>query len=145
MRTLIVDTNIVFNALITSNSQAATIILNPSANTQLVSCHFLSVELFKHKERISQLSGLTDEQLIDLLYELTSRLTFVNEAYIPFICWRDANALLTGIDPNDMPFLALAIHLDADLWTGDRRLTNGLRAKGYHRLISTAELVTSVR
>lgn len=140
MKTLVVDTNIVFNALISANSRAASMLLNPPDDIQFVSCHFLQIELFKHKERIRQLSGLPDEQLLELLYELMSHIRFVNEAYIPFVCWRDATALLTDIDLNDVAFLALAIHLEADLWTGDLRLTNGLRSKGYTRLFTTAEL-----
>lgn len=140
MRTLVVDTNIIFNALISANSRAATILLNPPDGIQFVSCHFLQIELFKHKERIRQLSGLSDEQLLALLYELMSHIRFVNESYVPFVSWRDATVLLTDIDLNDVAFLALAIHLEADLWTGDLRLTNGLRSKGYNRLMTTAEL-----
>lgn len=141
MRTLIVDTNIVFNALISAGSRAANILLNPPVDLRFVSCHFLQIELFKHKERISQLSGLTDDGLIELLYELMSHIEFINEAYIPFACWQDANRLLADIDPNDTPFLALAIHLGADLWTGDRRMTDGLLARGYGRLVSTRQLI----
>lgn len=141
MRTLIVDTNIIFNALILTGSRAANILLNPPVGFRFVSCHFLQIELFKHKERISQLSSLTEDGLIELLYELMSHIEFINEAYIPFACWQEANRLLVDIDPDDTPFLALAIHLGADLWTGDRRMMDGLLARGYGRLVSTRQLI----
>lgn len=141
MKTLVVDTNIIVNALISANSRAATFLLEPPASVRLVSCHFLQVELFKHKERIQALSGLSNEALLELLYELMSHIEFVNEAYIPFSCWQRANQLLAGIDPNDVPFLALAIHLKAQLWTGDRRMTDGLLARGYTELITTSQLL----
>ena len=39
-----------------------------------------------------------------------------------------------------MPFVALAKHLDAKLWTGDLKLTKGLKAKRFKDIISTAEM-----
>jgi hypothetical protein len=36
--------------------------------------------------------------------------------------------------------IATAKHLDAWLWTGDKKLTFGLRKKGYSRTVSTADL-----
>jgi predicted nucleic acid-binding protein len=141
MKTLVVDTNIVFNALISATGRAATFLLNPPPSVRLVSCHFLQIELFKHKERIRQLSGLDEASLSELLYELMSHIEFINEAYIPFVCWQQANQLLANIDQNDAPFLALAIHLNAQLWTGDRQMTNGLLALGYENFITTRQLL----
>jgi predicted nucleic acid-binding protein len=141
MKTLVVDTNIIFNALISANSRAAMFLLEPPTSVRLVSCHFLQIELFKHKERIQQLSGLGDEALLELLYELMSHIEFINEAYIPFACWQRAHQLLAEIDPNDVPFLALGIHLNAQLWTGDRRMIDGLLARGYIELITTRQLL----
>ncbi|AUD07289.1 hypothetical protein CWM47_13175 [Spirosoma pollinicola] len=45
------------------------------------------------------------------------------------------------IDPNDIPYLALAIHLDAPLWTGDRQMMDGLKKVGYDHFISTSQLL----
>ncbi|ADB36334.1 PIN domain-containing protein [Spirosoma linguale] len=113
MSPVIVDANVLFSALISAGNKAASILITPPATIRLVSCHFIQIELFKHKERIKHLSGLDDDTLIDLLYEFSSHIEFINEAYIPFICWQQANRLLENIDPNDIPYLALAIHLDA--------------------------------
>ena len=37
------------------------------------------------------------------------------------------------MDLKDTPFVALALHLDAHLWTDDKELKTGLRAKGFDR------------
>lgn len=37
------------------------------------------------------------------------------------------------VDAKDTPFAALAIELDAPLWTGDKKLVLGLRKKGFDR------------
>ncbi len=141
MTTVVVDTNIVFSALITAGNRAASLLIAPPPSVRFVSCHFLQIELFKHKERILQLSGLSEDVLIQLLYEFSSHIEYINESYIPFGCWQQAHRLLDYIDPNDTPYLALAIHLDAPLWTGDRRLTEGLLALGYNHFITTAQLL----
>lgn len=48
--------------------------------------------------------------------------------------------LVKGIDENDVLFVALNNHLLANLWTGDKRLINGLRQKGYLRIVTTNDL-----
>ena len=53
---------------------------------------------------------------------------------------RIAEALTIDIDPDDISFVALSIFLDAYLWTGDKSLYNGLKNKGFERVISSFEL-----
>lgn len=79
---------------------------------------------------------------MDLLYAFFSHLELVNEAYIPFACWHEANRLAADLDSKDVPYLALTIHTNGWLWTGDKRLTDGLRARGFDRFISTDELIS---
>jgi predicted nucleic acid-binding protein len=141
MRTLVVDANVVMSALITAGGKAASVLLQPPAEVKLVSCHFLQIELFKHKSRIEAFSGLSEAELLELLYELLSGIEFINEAYIPFACWQQAHRLLLDVDPNDVPYVALAIHLNASLWTGDRKLLDGLAAKGFENCVQTAEVL----
>ena len=64
MTTVVVDTNVVFSALISAGNRAGSVLLSPPVSVQLVSCHFLQIELFKHKEHIVELSGLNEDALI---------------------------------------------------------------------------------
>ena len=52
----------------------------------------------------------------------------------------DSNDLVSGIDNDDALFVALNNHLAANLWTGDKRLINGLKKKGYTRILATDDI-----
>lgn len=39
--------------------------------------------------------------------------------------------LCKDIDEKDTPFIALAIEIDAYVWTGDKKLKEGLKKKGF--------------
>jgi predicted nucleic acid-binding protein len=110
MKTVIVDANKILSALISTNGRSAEVLIQPNPRFRLISCHFLYVELFKHKEKIQQFSRLGEAALLDLLYAFFSHLELVNEAYIPFACWHEANRLATNLDPKNIPYLALTIH-----------------------------------
>lgn len=102
----------------------------------LISCYcsrFFLVELFKHKERIAQISELEAEELLECLYELLARVNFVEEGSVPVGTWMEARRLCRDVDPKDMPFVALTLHLDGRLWTADDELKSGLRLKGFDR------------
>ena len=60
-------------------------------------------------------------------------LQFIDAAAIPLGTWMQARRLCDGVDLKDTPFVALALHLDASLWTEDAELKRGLRAKGFDR------------
>jgi predicted nucleic acid-binding protein len=92
---------------------------------------FVFIELFKHKERILAATDLSEEELLEALNSLFAHIQFLDESAIPIGDWLEARRLCSGIDEKDTPFVALAIHLNAPLWTEDHELKEGLRAKGF--------------
>jgi predicted nucleic acid-binding protein len=71
---------------------------------------------------------------------VTANITFVNESLIPKSVLINAEKLVKDIDPNDTVFVAMADFLNANLWSGDRKLITGLRLKNYHNIIETSGL-----
>jgi predicted nucleic acid-binding protein len=65
---IVIDTNILFSALLKEDSKATGIILN--SNHGFFICESTIMELFKHKEKIVRLSQLPEEDLIRLFYIL---------------------------------------------------------------------------
>jgi predicted nucleic acid-binding protein len=55
------------------------------------------------------------------------------EGSISIGTWTEARRLCRDVDPNHTVFVALTLHLDGQLWTGDEELKAGLKARGFDR------------
>lgn len=133
---VVVDTNIFFALLLRDDTTLRKRFLTD--NTAALHCpRFVFVELFKHKERIVQATELSENDLLEGLYELLARVRFVDEGSIALGTWMEARRLCRDVDPKDTPFVAMTLHLGGRLWTSDEELKAGLRAKGFdHFFIS---------
>ena len=129
---VVVDTNVVFSALAAGCGDLALRLLSPS-DAVFFAPRFLFVELFKHSARLLEATKLPQESLLEALNELVESLEFIDAAAIPLGTWMHARRLCDGVDLKDTPFVALALHLDAKLWTLDEELKRGLRTKGFDR------------
>jgi len=127
---VVVDTNILFAALVSRRSRIREILIM-EPGTSFCCPRFVFSELFKHKERILAATELSEEELLDTLNALFAHIHFVDESAIPIGDWLEARRLCAGIDDKDAPFVALAIYLNAHLWTEDDELKKGLRGKGF--------------
>ena len=95
--------------------------------------NFLIAEIFKHKERILKASKANENEVYELLEKTLQRITFVNEEFIFLGNLIHAHKLCLSIDEKDTLFVALALELDAELWTNDNVLKNGLKRKGFDK------------
>lgn len=76
---------------------------------------------------------MKEDEILTSLYEILKNIEFYNENLISKCHWEQAYKLCKDIDLKDIPFIALTLEIDGMLWTGDRRLTEGLRPKGFER------------
>lgn len=129
---VVVDANIAFKALCSKRWDLRDR-LGPAVSVTLHSPRFLFVELFKHKERLTGASRSDEEELLEALHTLLSRLEFVSEANIPVGTWMEAYRLCKDVDEKDTPYVALTLYLDGRLRTDDDELRWALRAKGFDR------------
>ena len=132
MRTIVVDTNILFSALLKESSLFARLIL--AGDEQFVVNELVLTELFRHKEKIARLSQLHEDDVVLLYYKLIRSLELYKEELLSPRSRSKAYQLCKGIDETDAPHVAIALELDGWLWTGDKRLKRGLRERGFDRL-----------
>ena len=137
---IVVDTNIVFSALINSKSAIPEIIIAPFGNFRFYTSEYLFEELDNHKDKLQKASRLTEKEIDRAKTKLFKYITPISLAIIPQDIWQKAEDLTLDIDPDDIPFVALSIFLEACLWTGDKVLYNGLKEKGFDKVLLTSEL-----
>lgn len=129
MTNVVIDTNILFSALIKSNSSFGSTIL--MGKHQFYICETTLAEIFNLKEKLLLVSHISPSDLSILYKLLITHVTLYPEKLIMPETWRTAYHLCREIDETDTPQVALALHLDAYLWTGDKRLKLALSAKNF--------------
>jgi predicted nucleic acid-binding protein len=138
---IVVDTNIVFSTILNSNSTIGKILLGSGESFHFYSCDFLRKELISNRSKLIKLTKLSAQELDELELIVTSKITFINEGLIPEKIWSSTEKILTDVDINDTPFVALAKHLKARLWSGDKKLMAGLSQRNLKITVTTLELL----
>ena len=138
--TVVVDTNIVISALITPNSRLAQILTYHSLPGKRVSSHILISELSKHHDKIVRASKRDSKTISDDIYSYLQYIKLYEETVILPQYWQEADRLTKDIDSDDIAFVALALQTGGILWTGDKKLSAHLKAKGFDQVANTAEL-----
>jgi len=133
---VVVDTNIFFSALLSSHTTFGETILTSTEHVFYVS-ETTVAELFEHKEKLVRSSRMSPDDLATTFHLFLRRLTLIKEESLSQSNRDMAYRLCQHIDPEDAPHVALALELDALLWTGDKKLREGLRAQGFDRFFLT--------
>ncbi|WP_372948905.1 PIN domain-containing protein [Mariniphaga sp.] len=137
---IVVDTNIVFSAILNSKSKIARILLQPKSNLNFYSTEQLLREIQEHKDKIQNISNYSDYELNRVLLLITSRIRFINVKLISREFYEFAESLTFDVDIDDTEFVALTEQIKGKLWSGDKELHKGLIKKNWSRFISTEEL-----
>jgi predicted nucleic acid-binding protein len=137
---IVIDSNIVFSAILNTQSNIGHLIINGSRFFHFYTVGLLRDEIFNHRAKILRLTGLTENEFNEVYHLVAGKISFVDEILLTDAEIFKANELVAGIDENDAMFVTLNDHLSAHLWTGDKRLLNGLRKNGYSRLFATNDL-----
>jgi predicted nucleic acid-binding protein len=114
---LILNTSILISSLI-KDSVTRQILLLPSMKFYLP--EYALEEIEAHKMKISRLSRLSTDEIDILLNLLLENISIIPSQTIqPYLS--EAEVMIGRIDPNDIPFLALALATQNDgIWSNDR-------------------------
>jgi len=139
---VILDTNIVFSVIANSSSKLANAFFLIPSSAEYYAPDFLITELQQHKKKLLQISKLSETDYEFSKTSVFAQINFVDTNTIPEGFLKRAAQLTKNIDFKDFKFVALAMFMDGLLWTGDRKLLNGLRRAGFMNVISTQEAIS---
>ena len=137
---VVVDTNIVFSAILNSNGLIGELLFNSEDQFEYYSSEFIIDELTKYRTKLQSLAKISEEEIDVSITQLLKNIDLISTIAIAEIHWNRAYELVFDVDEHDTPFLATALALDAVVWTGDKKLIKGLRAKEFQGIYSTTEL-----
>ena len=140
MKKIIVDTNIIFSCLVNSQGTIGDLIFNSDNVFDFYSNQYMRFEIRRHWKKLIKTSKLTDHELEIAYDKMLTKLIFINEELIPQNDWEKAETLLADIDLDDTDFVALTRYLRGSLWTGDKPLYDGLKAKRFRTVYNTQDI-----
>ena len=142
---IVVDSNIVFSALLNSTGTIGELLFNSEERFTFFAPYFLQDEIEKHWKKILKISKLSEEELRESQFRIYKRISFFDEHEISEKIWKTTEELLKDIDLDDTAFLVLTKHLRATLWSGDKALVLGLRKAGFTKVVTTTELISLIK
>jgi predicted nucleic acid-binding protein len=138
--TVIIDTNILISACLNEQSEIFKILNTLSQTIDFVIPDYAIEEIEKHKSSICNSTG-RDKIIFNKLLKLCcDKGIIIAAAEISTGNFKLAEDLTSKIDINDKAFVAFSIALNAPIWTGDLKLSRGLKRAGFKNIISTREL-----
>jgi predicted nucleic acid-binding protein len=87
---VVVDTNIVFSAILNSDGKIGDLLLNSGKYIDFYSAEYLRYEIANHYEKLSKISKQPIEKIIKTEYFITRAIKFISEEQIAEITWRSA-------------------------------------------------------
>lgn len=140
MNKIVVDTNILFSGLLNTDSRIGQILINGKYYYRFYAPEYIRKEILDHKDKIISLAKLREDEFIELFELILRNITILNQNLIPIQVYKKAERLCEAIDLDDTSFVAVSEFTRGKLWTGDKKLINGLVDKGYKRLIRTDDI-----
>ena len=138
---IVVDTNIVFSAVLNSSGKIGDLLMNSNNGFNFFGCDFLKEELSEHHEKLLKISKLTDSELQFSKEQIFSKIKFIDTRLLPLVILLQAETLVEQIDPDDTEHVALALFLECKLWSGDKKLRQGLLDKNQTLILNTDEML----
>lgn len=129
INSVVVDTNLIFSDLIPKASKIMDVLFESSM--LFYSPNYLITEIYTHKDKLLKGSKLTDSEFYLFFNGIIERIKFIPTEFIGKESRQKAYDLCKDVDVKDTPFIALAIDLNIPIWTGDKKLKEGLILKGF--------------
>jgi len=141
---IIVDTNIIFSGLLNPNGKIGDLLLNSTDSFEFFAPTFILDELKNHHNKLLKISKLSEVELEFLKRILLKKIELVDPENLLSESWEKSMEFVKDIDEFDAPFIALSLELKSPLWTGDKKLINGLKQKEFDLILGT-DIISKIR
>lgn len=142
---IVVDTNVVFSAMLNTDSRIARIILQPATGFNFYSTEKLLSKLEEHPGKLKDISGYSESEYKKVYNLFTRKIRFINIHLIPKQVYIKALSLTEDVDVDDTEFVALTEHIKGKFWSGDKELRRGLVSKGWDKFVFLEDLYEMLR
>lgn len=144
MDKIVVDSNILFSAILNLDSNIGQILINEGKRFDFYAPKYARTELLNHKNKILKITGLTDDEFLEIYDLILKNVILLNHSILPKKDFKKALAYCQDIDPDDTIFVAFSEYLNAKLWTGDNKLIKGLKSKGFNEVVTTKDIIENL-
>jgi predicted nucleic acid-binding protein len=137
---IVIDTNILIRILISPDGLVAGLYFPLKQKHDLYISYNSIEEINKHKPRLLRLSGLKAIEFEELFVNISNDIAIVPFGHIADTYFVQAMFYTSGVDYDDVPFVATALFLNASFWTSDKTLASGLKKKGFATVLNNADI-----
>lgn len=140
MTKLIVDSNIIFSAILNVDSRIGQILLTSERFYDFYAPKYVRDEIFNHQEKLKNIAKFENNDFIEV-YELISKsIAILVHSIAGKKNYQKAFELCKNVDTGEIPFIAFSLYLKCKLWTGDKKLIKGLKDNGFDKIVTTNDL-----
>lgn len=111
MTKLIVDSNIIFSAILNVNSRIGQILLTGESFYEFYAPKYLRSEIWEHKEKIKKIASLSNDDFFEVYELILKNVTILDHSIVPKENYLQAFELCENIDPADTAFVAFSLFL----------------------------------
>jgi len=133
-KSIVIDTNLIFSALIPEASKIRDVLFDNKI--AFYAPNYLIVEIYKRKDKLIECSNLDESDFYLYFNDIIEQIQFLPIDFLSINSRQKAYDLCKDIDIKDTPFIALSIELAIPIWTGDKKLKDGLISKGFNNFYS---------
>ena len=134
---VIIDANIVVSCILKTDSRLSQLYFDAQRVLQYIAPDFLREEVIARREKMIKLTRQPASHLLQREFLVLQRIDFVDHGTIHKEHWREAERLVHDVDLKDIAYVALALHTGSPIWSGDRKLRDGLGRKKWYNILDT--------
>lgn len=101
MTKIIVDSNIIFSAILNVNSRIGQVLLNGNDFYDFYAPNYLRNEIWDHREKIKKIGKLNDDQFLEVYELVLKSVRLLNHSIVPKINYEQALELCKDVDFED--------------------------------------------